>query len=432
VLASILVLVTIAGCGSGAPRPAESAPESEPGHWLPLRFELEPLWEQDPVAFMREVDAHPDAVERLALVDATVMAHSKEVLSQGLCRHLGDPGTRQRCDQWASRPHLGERERASGPGSTASHAASNACLVGCPRGMPSLSCAVHLAQQPGAITDEGSPCDCLGGGSATSECVFQAAEALLEREGLGAFERSYELCMRSEDYAGECRAHILEIAGTRSFQGQEEDAVVWSQLVELDGVLSILDSGNRASASHLSMREELWTAAFRSVRDHRCSLDPRWLMSLPASAKPHLHAGVAWWAVAQHPDPARSLEDWVALAERRMLAEERDVGCQPELLQVTDSQPFAALGLRRKGSGLCRGELPPDLERAPRCVAYHRQGFRPVVDDLRTDLTICVIEAGARLLADPQPLLREGAAHADPVVRWRARGLLVALGLEPQ
>ncbi len=55
---------------------------------------------------------------------------------------------------------------------------------------------------------------------------------------------------------------------------------------------------------------------------------------------------------------------------------------------------------------------------------YLSQTQRSVSADPVVDRTLCVLEAGARILEDPTLLLAEGTSHPNPQVAWTAQRLL--------
>ena len=79
----------------------------------------------------------------------------------------------------------------------------------------------------------------------------------------------------------------------------------------------------------------------------------------------------------------------------------------PHFLQVADAWP-------EKLTSQDLDETQPYLSQTQRSVSAD-----PVVDR-----TLCVLEAGARILEDPTLLLAEGTSHPNPQVAWTAQRLL--------
>ena len=59
-----------------------------------------------------------------------------------------------------------------------------------------------------------------------------------------------------------------------------------------------------------------------------------------------------------------------------------------------------------------------------RLTLYQGPAYRVVAEDPQIDMTLCVLEAAARLETVASALLEEGTTHSDPRVRWTAEHLV--------
>jgi hypothetical protein len=59
-----------------------------------------------------------------------------------------------------------------------------------------------------------------------------------------------------------------------------------------------------------------------------------------------------------------------------------------------------------------------------RLTLYQGPAYRVLAEDPQIDMTLCVLEAAARLETVASALLEEGTTHADPRVRWTAEHLV--------
>ena len=76
----------------------------------------------------------------------------------------------------------------------------------------------------------------------------------------------------------------------------------------------------------------------------------------------------------------------------------------------------------RAAADLWPSDLPGE-ETIP-AIAYLGTARRTVSEDPTIDLTICVLEAVGRSPPVPSLIMKQGAAHPDPLVSWTAKRLV--------
>ncbi|MBN1336787.1 MAG: hypothetical protein JXB39_12595, partial [Deltaproteobacteria bacterium] len=213
-------------------------------------------------------------------------------------------------------------------------------------------------------------------------------------------------------FSPQCYAHLAMEPTALAPRADTPDPEAWVGQIEAARQLADLWADLDPAFGQLQV-ELFWS---RSL-DYAYSLaqvvtgDP--LAVLPADTVPHVRAAAAARLLETEAGAGRDLASWVrSLA---MALERRG--------EVPSDPPAARRHDARKDLWPVDG---PGEDTYP-AVYYRGVSRRTMARDPTSDLTICVLEAGARLGTPGSALLAEGRRHGDPLVRWTAERLLQAL-----
>ncbi len=376
---------------------------------------------QDMSAAPDAINRLPDEIEQLLAVEGVILGSLKRAPDApgaghhpgvGLaCERLASERVRTRCDDLSSRPHL----FAEGPTASDEHsraAVSDAlailmgCLEGCRPSETPLECAVRTEEVARTSTDEapGVACACLSDAATRGECSFQAAERALREDGVEAYDTAVTLCSLAETFSGQCLGHLQTIlleAHPDSPCGDDPDG--WNAAADTgNAIRSTWNARDKEVDGHRWVHE-FWKSWFAATFASQCCVDPVRSAALMPEALPHLRAVVAWWVVAE--EPTLGLESLVDRGEAVLAGTAPCGGTTPRL----GREQLDALSTRTGRFGLVTmagGD--------PHVIPFPGPALRRTSDDIHADMTICVLEAGARLHDDLPSLLDAAGDPTDP------------------
>ncbi|MFT5679699.1 MAG: hypothetical protein ACI8RZ_000604 [Myxococcota bacterium] len=369
-------------------------------------------WPGDADGVTAAIAEHPVVEARIVMVSALIAAYPEQLGADPdapLCAVLPEGGTRDRCGQLHSRPHLQLRTPSDKPttlrpgGGPASNSirpsrpmtsrladtppSAHDCgeapdLTGC------LIAAAQEASDPGEVV---GLCGKITAESWRGECLFLAAEARVAGEP-GAYVDAASLCTLAAPFVQECHHHlIVSLAGQDDLSG-----------VAASEALLVETWGSRDPYMAQITVDRLWSEAV----GNRVAVSLEGARAgLPAHAQRHLQASVVAVLLAAEGAGAHDLAGWVARSEA-VLADGAAVSEEARaLVRAVERWP-------QDGPG----------EAVRPATFYLGTARRTFSEDATTDLAICVLEAAARV-AGGEGLVAEGLVHPDEAVRWTAQRL---------
>ena len=392
----------------GASTDGPPAPQGEPSNAPPAGG--------DPWASLEAINELPtDLEQQVAVEQLLVHAPGAYPPPPSVCARLKREQARGRCLTLAERPHLIEKsERSTDASVTPDPAAADrefACLgTPCEEGQTPFECAKERAEAA-SRTEDGDVvgiCECVADLDLRRECRFFAAEEAVRARGAEALERAMDLCGFGGKFQTDCVWHVMEpVTGD-----PEESCPVahgkWAEMFEVG--FGLKDAGRARGGSR--GEQERWSrATIEAYREVFC-LPPGVASALPPEALPHLRAAAAWHAVAAA-SPGGDLEQLRSEASAALAGE--------SVLGPVQGAEIVDFGAAPPQNSLSY-QTPAGVERQVHLVTARRAAS----PDPDVDLTICLLEAEARLGRDPAPLLDQVGESDDPALRStveRLRGL---------
>ena len=242
-----------------------------------------------------------------------------------------------------------------------------------------------------------------------AECSFNAAEATLASGGVQAYAGAAALCAAAGAFQVLCQEHILHFLDVDVWGASVPQAEHARRAIAAADTVRRVVAGVDPDAAELYV-DRFWAqhfanAIFGGVQVRRTDFE-----LFPAEAAPHLRASaVRLYETSE--EPTGTLAERVAELEARF-ASTAPRGPprprKPALVHVQDLWPADSR----------------DDARIP-TVYYLGGSRRPVSEDARIDLALCVLEAAAR--RGDRRLLAEAATSADPLIAGSARRLTAAV-----
>ncbi|MFT4975983.1 MAG: hypothetical protein ACI8S6_001878 [Myxococcota bacterium] len=403
------VIILLLGCGRSEERSGAA--------------ELYSQWGSSPERLAVALSEREPAEARLVLLTDLLLTHP-ELSAAGLCAHLPAGPERAHCSRISARPHLwsaAQEAPASGrthplPQTLPSRLADTPPLAaeGCSGDRP-VECASRQAAEAagsGAVSQAAGLCRGLQGQRWAEECMFRAAErAVSGPAGLTRYADGVSLCALSGDFAGDCLAH-LQAPALRAVPASTAPATAWRAVrrdaERIQGYWASIDPDFSAETL-----DRLWAAALLRAYSGAAQVTGDPLDALPSQAVPQVRAAAALQLMSSTTEGGAGLQEWKtrlrAALEARSGTDGGARARQGQEARLPDFWP--------PGSSAPHGE-----------IAYPGRSRRAHSDDPDLDLLVVLLEAAARTPGpERQALLREGAAHPDPVVRWTATRLVERL-----
>ena len=384
-------------------------------------------WPENPDAVLHAITNHPLPEGRIALVSQVVQAYPEG--SARLCPALPAGSARDRCLQLSGRPHLWQEIRPAqplaprvggGPSSTEISpildvatrwreltAAADPCgessdHTGCIIEAALESIGQRRAQEAAAL------CLNIPDERWRGECMFLAAESALNKWGAHGYGDTVELCIAAEPFSQNCHSHSLMLMADLAPSAADGQPNSWSQASTAASAVRTAWSWRDPQMAALA-EDRLWSEVTGRAYAGAHLVNGNPLAALPEPAWPHIRAAAVRRLIDLEGASAHDLEGWVSRAENA-LADRSRAGAR------RSDTTF------RAAADLWPSDLPGE-ETIP-AIAYLGTGRRTVSEDPTIDLTLCVLEAVARSPPVPMQIMKQGAAHPDPLVAWTAKRLM--------
>ncbi len=423
----LLLSAMLVACGAAVERFTDCADAPCRQAWVIARLG------SDTRSALDAVLATEDPTERALLVGVVVDRHPE--MSQSLCGRLTAGPDRDVACATAERPHVWtplpgvqpSRLRAGGgpPGTTlvpsadlgsrgfpATPAGPDPCA-----GRPDrATCLTAEAMRAAGGADPGRAaglCATLEEERWRAECHFRAAEVASEGRPPLEYADAVHLCALAGRFAPQCYAHLAIGHATGAPRADTPDPEAWRGQIDAARQLDELWGGLDPAFGRLQV-DLFWSRSLDYAYSIAPSVTGDPLAALPPETVPHVRAAAAARLLETEVTAGRSLAGWA-----RALA---------TALERRGGAPKGPQNAHRHDA---RKDLWPadgPGEDAVPAVYYRGVSRRTVARNPTSDLAICVLEAAARLAAPDVGLLAEGRDHPDPLVRWTAERLGLALG----
>lgn len=404
-------------------------------------------WPEDQEKAWAMIEALPLKLEQEAAVSKLLDAHPAEV--EVLCNTYGSEATLHRCKRVKERSHLFNRlppprptvgRLGGGPANSRLYpsirrvspywdveADTTACqgeadVNGCLWLRAQLQ-AEQGAPQAAVALCHAVPLDGEPPPRWRSECLFLAAERMVEGGHHERYGDAVDLCMTAQLYRPNCLAHLLQslsrVAPKANFAAPEG----WANI-------QTMATSVRAAWQNDAVREvmvsRLWSEAtgHAYVDVEAVTGDP--LDYVPQNAVPHVRAAAAWRLMELEGRGEADLDAWV---DRLEAALKQRAGRSPEEVDDLEKEKNLLPVFRGKDELWPRdrgddGKRPAEL--------YLGTARRTTSPDARTDLALVILEGAARMQPPWGELLKEGQTHAAEPVRWTAARLIRLLASQKE
>ncbi len=193
------------------------------------------------------------------------------------------------------------------------------------------------------------------------------------------------------------------------------DAQGWADVLHSDEAIQTVWGGAEVMSV---MRSALWAVALSMSVDSAQTVTGDALEFIPEEMVVHLRAAVAARLLADQGVGAQDLSGWVSQVQIALTKRSGRSRAQPS------PKKFQSVGeLWPRSSAQASGL---------RLIPYRGTARRVVAQTPEADITICVLEAAARMEPVPRELLASGQKHSDPAVQWTAEQLLKWAGTKPR
>ena len=369
---------------------------------------------QPPATTPEAIQALPDRVARLRALEWVVYSGAWDLDQlERSCAAFADAELVQACGRYLGRPHLFrgaalERGSAVAPGQEA------ADLPGCDEAESVVDCAVALAEDQAGLV-----CGSLPQPLARDECWFRLSDRLRADVPAARGSEALRSCLQAGALKGPCLHHHAEFLGGSCAPVDSSGEVRWRELGEqaaaMDVAVAHWDAFERQQVADV-----IWAGAMRCAFQRPSDFDPLLARSLPVGAQSHLRAAVAWHTVGGLREAPLDLTAW-----DQVLAGALATG------QLPPASPGSAEIPAGPGQGWAHDtaawSLAQERAGAEPCGStqrYFAMGKRVASGDPAVDRLLALLEAAARVLPEPAPLLGQALDHEDPSVRCSARALL--------
>lgn len=236
------------------------------------------------------------------------------------------------------------------------------------------------------------------------ECHFKAAETFLARD-LQNYPIAVEHCLVANEFSGRCVTVLNRTLAKASPPADKND---WRQSLELaNQIKEVWKPYGEEVTNHIL--GSFW--GFSLLHSYRIAKtitgDP--FDHLPAEVTPHIHAAAAYEFLSRK-SPSTDLS---ALVEDvQSVLKSRDTSSLTAIIRY--SHPIIA--------DFWMEDEAKDVDVV--AITYLGKSRRTYSDDPKEDLSICILEASARLDKDWQQLLKAHKKSNVPSIKWTAKRLL--------
>lgn len=450
----IAALLLLLACGDGLPEQIEACPDEA----CRQSFVLD-AYARDPKEGVDALERVADPVERVVIV--TRIVETWPGRTRDLCSKLTLGPPRTRCERINGRPHLqtappvrSSTVRASGGPSSSSlpspPAASSPYHDLQPTKGPCQSrrephiCYTTQAMREALENPRLAATSCAGIQEKkwASECMFNAAEMLVNARQAAGIEGANDLCIAAVPFSSNCLAHVTVMLARTAPDATERDPAVWAQtLPAADGILAYWKERSPEYAELFVDRywSELMSLSYAGTP--QVTGGP--LDGLPEAAWPQVRAAAAYRlmeleGIARYP----SLEAWTSAVEAALASRAETPHRAPPAPEHSPRRgqqpgtdvPSSGVALFQGKQNFWEDDEPGD--EVWRSAFYWGTARRAVATDARTDIALCVLEAAAQhgsqakkagdraAVESARTLLSEAARAPEPVVQWAATRLL--------
>ncbi len=379
------------------------------------------LWTHDRAAAVAAIDQLPDPVEQEAALKALFLTHGDEVAASVECESLGGTDLRTRCLDLRGRRHLWSP--ADGGDSINQGArlppTGTATELRCEPGEEQLSCAVRTAKSSltSGDTEPGRFCLALENDLWRDECLFRTGENVFHHGGSASYADAAGTCRQAGQFLESCVVHLSGYLATEAGPDiATADPESWAASLRAAEMLREYWRAPELREVGSLAEEQYWAKVMAHAVDGAGEVAAGLESLFPAAAQPHLRGAVAWRmaSVAPLDDPiGPPLNSLIAELDGLLAGARFSTSDHPR----RDPRPVPMFRPGGAGAG-------PSWE----YVTYLGSNeMRVVAPERQDDLAICVLEAFARFLPDPRPLLESGAALTAEHSRWTADRLLQGL-----
>jgi hypothetical protein len=401
------------------------------------------MWEVDPAGALSALNDFKAPVEQLILLDKLMDQDTSGVVKR--CNEMLMDSTRERCLQVLQRRHLWDGappdkaqraeymaelarsetvpRTAAGPSTflldpkTTSEwwPLTSTPSVTCDKPFQSTSCVFQeskLSVERIQPRDAAAICGLLPEGSIwRAECMFGTAEHAVTLGGPTGYRDATNFCLLAERFSERCLLHVVRILATQAPPADQLTPGSWENMNK--SLQALTDTWQQRAPDFLKWElDRFWSAAlFLSYRQAKV-VTGNLLDHVPPEWHRHVRAAAAWRLMELAGKRDYSLEEWTgqlveALGRREVV--DRPAPAQETKSERRDNLSWAPdiTWIRDKKKD---GEVPATF--------YLGRSRRPFSEDPGIDVTLCVLESGARQPTDFNQLVRDAALHPDPLVRW--------------
>ncbi len=394
----------LVGCGGGAADGSAAALAA-------ARGAVVVPWTTQPVA-ARAALAAADPLVQVVLVEELLLAHPAD--QPAICGALPPAGpAAERCARHEARPHLvglvgGAAPRGVWPPAPGTRRDWAVVDGGCGADLRCAATERDAAAAAGEV--DRARALCVAGwpaGTDRQECLFQAADGVIEAHGLARVRDAMDLCAEAGPLVGPCAAHVVDgVVPEGSAAGALAAAATLRQLFPAP-------AGDR----YADLLWALWTWAQLEDAPRPTAAGHA---ALPPAAQPHLRQALAFAMLAEEPPEGLVLDERAAELRALIASEQPRARAPRHRTPVPPADAWPVLWPQPPASA-AEAALPL------RWVGHG--GSRTEGESLEDDALIVILEAAARL---PQPppaafFLAGLAPERAPRVRWTAARLLGVL-----
>ena len=431
-----LLFVLFQGCSPEAPPKPEWSTQDNWGKWTKCTdtecrsLIIDSVFRVDDPVAAKWINLIEQPEERYLQIERLQTKHPGRI--QQMCTELHDANLKDRCLTSAARPHLyakgNIRPPQSIPKRTAMGPKASMVLLPLVRDSHLRDVDPHTDQCTDQIDQRSclhrKAMDMVDAGNSLEvaryceaipskdirwrwECHFKAAERFLERD-IGNYKIATDHCLVANEYSGRCVTVLNKILA-KSAPTADSTADSWKRsLAHAEDITEVWKTyGQQIGADILS---SFW--GFSLLYSYRTAQnitgDP--LDHLPSEVIPHIRAAAAYEVLSrQH--PTTNLSTLVNELEDKMK------------MRTAQSTPSKNGYTQPTINDYWMDDQPEDVNVT--AVNYLGRSRRTYSDNLQEDLSICILEAAARLQDDWIPLIRQHRTSEIESIRWTAKRLLI-------
>lgn len=378
----------------------------------------------------RQVRQIQDPLEQEAVV-LSLASHGAADLGP-LCDLLHGPAARARCVEKAQRHHLWVTdsvgrplsERPGGGPATQDevprvsipsvYTDAQPVQVTCTEKV-GIECATDravIAAAAGRTAEAAGICVTVDDERWRNECRFRAAEAIWALHTPSALSEATELCLSAGEFVAPCLGHGARELGLLTPPSTVARRERWAAfIVSVETLRAWWDAHDPSYTSYVLGR--VWSEGLLHAFAQADQVTGDVLAVVPVEMTPHVHSAAAY-----------RLEE-LEFAQARPLAAEVDR--LEAALDSRSSEEAADRDVHTLGAiNYWEGDVDAADARIP-AVFYLGTARRAWSKERRVDLTLAVLEAGARGQRASLARVREAVVHPDPTVAWTALRLLKSI-----